>query len=209
MTRLDRHLFVVVASVVLAAAIVHAPRREARVVVPPYVDDLPNTVGTWRGRAVVDDDVLPLDARSVDSVRRRYDGAAGPVWLGVARYPSGNAPELRPTLDALVPARGIRSMTQEAVQIPVPNGRTLHAIRRTVRYPIDTLTMWYWYQLGPRVVSDEYGLRLQLGMNKIRGQPLPLFLVRVATTGNIPSDFVAALLPHLDRLVAGADGNRS
>ena len=209
MTRLDRHLLIVVACVGLAAVAAAAPRREAPAVVSLPLSSLPDAIGAWHGRTIADDDILPPDSRSVDSIRRRYESASSSAWLGVARYTAGNAPERRPALDALVPARGIMSSTSETASISLENRRTIPAIRRSTRYATRTLTTWYWYQIGPRAVGDEYGLRMRLGVNTILGQHHPLFLIRVITTDDSPTAFIRALVPHLDHLMARANGSHS
>ncbi len=207
MTRLDRHLFVVLGLVALTALLISLPRGEVRADIRPSVDTIPLEIGAWQGRTVSGDDAaLPVDVRSLESIRRTYEIGERRVWLGVARYPDENGPDIRPSPDAIAPTRGVSAVARGTARIPLDAAHDVSAIRISTRYSNHSLTTFYWYRLGRRAISNEYGMRFWLGVNTLLRQRHPLFLVRVSTTdGQVPDDFVRLLVPHLDTLSALAE----
>ena len=208
MTRLERHLLVVVVLVALTALVVALPTSHARLAGPPQLHSIPAEVGGWEIRTPSSEVLLPVDRRSLESIGRVYERGDQRLWVAIARYSGENGPEKRPTLGTVVSTRGVTSIAREAVELPLDGAHSLPAMRLSVGRSGNTMTAWYWYHLGPHVIGGEYSLRFWLGLNTLLRREDPLFLVRVVTTdGVVPIDFIQALATHVQRLAGRAEGN--
>jgi EpsI family protein len=193
---------IVVGLVAVTAVLVSVPHRDARADIGAPLDVIPLALGDWRGRMANDaDQVLPVDDRSIEWTRRVYERGERRVWLGVARYMDVNGPDTRPALHAITPATGTMSVTRSTVHLTLSDATTLAAMRISRHHPSGTLTTWYWYRLGDRLIGNEYSLRFWLGVDTLLRRRRPLWLVRVSTTdGHDPDDFVRLLAPRLNTL---------
>lgn len=211
MTRVDRPLFVVLGLVAVTALLISIPRGVVRAATGRSPDAIPLELGPWTGRMIAAEDrALPLDPRSLESIRRIYESGDRRVWLGVARYPDENGPDIRPAPDRIAPTHGgVTGLVGRADdRIFVDTGHEVSTIRIATQFRDLHLTTWYWYRLGSRRIANEYSMRFWLGANTILRRHEPLFLVRVSTSdGRRPDDFVRLLLPHLDTLSTVVERN--
>ena len=205
MSRLARHLLILIGLVAVVAIALAIPRGHARAATNLGLDRIPLELGPWQASLDTAQAVLPIDERSLESLSRVYSDGRRRLWVAVARYTGDNGPGRRPSVDALASTRGAISGVRDAVTLPFPDGGTLPAMRLSVGWPEYTVTTWYWYRLGARAVGDEYSLRLRLGLNSVLGRSEPLLLVRVAALeSEPPTAFMTLLVRHLDRLVDDA-----
>ena len=206
MSPIHRSLVVVIVVVAMTSAIVWRPRPKTRDVDQPAFLDMPVQIGGWTAQARVVDRLFPIDRRSVESTERVYENGERRLWLAIVHYSGASGADKRPALDALVPARTGATVSRDAVTVPLAPDGGIPATRVALITAANTLTTWYWYHLGSRAIGDEYRLRFWLAVNSIVGRDQPLLLVRVATDdGVVPSDFIRAMAPHLQRLTAHSE----
>jgi EpsI family protein len=207
MSRLDRHLLVVAGLVGLTALALAVPRGHARPAPSSSLDAIPRQLGLWADSGLSARDILPIDGRSREWVSRVYASGSRRVWLSVARYTGENGPQSRPSLEALVPTPGATAVARDSVSIALDGAAKLQlaTVRVSIRLPDHTVTTWYWYQLGDRIIANEYGLRFWLALQTALRRSEPLLLIRVATVDeDEPTDFIRQLLPRLHDLAAVA-----
>jgi hypothetical protein len=206
MSPIHRSLVVVLVVVAVTSAIVSLPGREARDVDQRAFLGLPVQIGGWTAQAWVVDRLFPTDRRGVESIERVYEKGERRLWLAIVRYSGASGADKRPALDALVPERTGATVSRDAVTVPLAPDGGVPATRVALITAAKTLTTWYWYHLGSRAIGDEYRLRFWLAVDSIVGRDQPLLLVRVATDdGVVPSDFIRAMAPHLQRLAAHSE----
>jgi len=209
MSRLHRHFAVVIALASLAGLVVALPRGHARPEPRRTLERIPLQLGAWMSTPSDAAAILPDDPRSLESVARGYSSGGRTVWLAVARYTGENGPEHRPALDALVPARGLSSVSRSAVDIPLGGGAPpLRVTHVALRFGDQALGVWYWYALDGRLIASEYSLRFWLALNTALRRDRELLLVRIATSDDdSPRDFVRGLMPVLARLPGHTERN--
>jgi len=169
---------------------------------------LPTILDGWIARDGVSEEVLPIDPRAVQSLRRTYFRDGHAVMLSVARYPSWNHPEHRPLLDFIAPMRGAGVVALDTVRVDIgagPDGApaavpvNVVSLQRRGR----PLAVAYWYQLDSESITSEYGLRLQLFLDTVRGRPRAFALVRIAADQPPHlAEFLRAVHPRLADLLA-------
>ncbi len=205
MTRLDRHLLVALGLIGLAA-LTPAPPDRTQVTSGPLLDSIPTTLGSWTAETSSVETVLPVDSRSRESIGRVYDSGQRRLWLSVARYTSTNGPATRPALQALVRERGTSSLVRARATLSVDGAEPISVMRVSLRFSDRVVTVWYWYQVGRRIVGDEYSLRFWLTLNTLLRRDHSLLLIRVATVDtDFPGNFLKFLVPCFYKLAAPAE----
>ena len=165
-------------------------------------------MGDWEARSPDAEILLPVDPRGVESIGRVFQRGERRLWAAITRYTGENGPEKRPALGAMVRTRGVTSLARETFALRLDGAGSLPVMRLSMGRAGNTVTAWYWYHLGPRVIGDEYRLRFWLGVNTLLRREDALFLVRVATVDSeAPIDFIQALAPHVQRLAGRAERN--
>lgn len=196
----DRYLIVVFGLVALtgiATTLLHGGSGPER---PALIHDVPQRVGGWVAAEGAPDDVLPIDPRALEGVRRTYVKDHRVVWVAVARYHSQNDPRWRPSVNLIVPERGAISVGHRLLEVNLDGAATgaIPVNLLSVRWPQRRVTVVYWYQLGGDTVADDYRLRLRLLLETLRFRHRALFLVRLATAEpEPPEEFLREFYPRV------------
>jgi EpsI family protein len=182
----DRNLITLLSMLGLAAGLVYVPlpASSPEVIIPTSsASHTTITVEGWPETHGVPGEILPIDPRAKENTRWTYRHGDRVVWVAVGIYNPANSPESRPSVNFIVPERGARELSQRMVNIRIENDQesSLHVKQVTVARPSDHLAVVYWYQLGPKIIPDEYRLRLGLLVNTLLRRKEDLVLVRVAT----------------------------
>lgn|SRR5574337_270370 len=200
----DRYLIVVFGLVTLtgiAMTLLHGgsgPERLAR------IHDVPRRVGGWVAAEGAPDDVLPIDPRALEGVRRTYVKDNRVVWVAVAQYHSQNDPRWRPSINLIVPERGAISMRHRLLQVNLDGAATgaTPVNLLSVRWPERRVTVIYWYQLGGDTIANDYHLRLRLLLETLLFRHRALFLVRLATAElESPEEFLQVFYPRVTNIL--------
>jgi hypothetical protein len=197
MTKVDRHLVVVLALVIITGAtsiwVDHRrPESSATPVASPAAAVAPVT--GWAVADRVPGDVLPDDLRALEAVRQTYTDGSRTVWLVRAVYKTTSGPETRPSIDALVSRQGALAVEYGQMELRETTlGGRRHVSSVRVRRGSNDITTVYWYRLGDDVVTGEYELRWRLFVDTLLGRTRVLTLTRVAsdTTETLQS-FIAS-----------------
>ncbi len=169
---------------------------------------LPALVDGWIAIEGVAEDVLPTDPRAIQNLRRTYTRNGHTVMLSVAQYPSWNHPEQRPLFDLIAPMGGAGEVAFDLVRVEIDGmpGRPKTAAPVNVislQRRNQPLAVAYWYQLDDEPITNEYGLRLRLFLDKLRRSPRAFTLVRLAADRPAQlAEFLRALYPRLTDLLA-------
>jgi EpsI family protein len=180
---LNRHLLVLLLLTAATRTLI-AVRPNSGVAGPLWPATPPVRLGAWQSENGAPERILPSDQRAALTLRRTYRSGAGTIWVAVAYYPFSAIPTQRPDVTLIAPDQGVARVTRQALRLSVNGARTaspppvnLLAISRDG----DTLFVAYWYRFGDRIVPHEYELRLRLLAQSLRGQPVSVTLVRVAS----------------------------
>ena len=196
----DRYVFVVLGLVALTGVAITLPHREGKPWRTAQIRDLPRQVNGWAAVEGAPDDVLPVDPRALEGVRRTYVKENHVVWLTIARYHSQNDPQWRPLVNLIVAERGAISVQHRLLRINL-DGATAPATPvnlLSLRRPERHVSVIYWYQLGKDTIADDYRLRLRRLLDTLLFRHRELFLVRLATAeSDSPEEFLRAFYPHV------------
>jgi hypothetical protein len=194
----DRRLIVLLLLVGLVALGISIPRTADQSPTSDLGGRIPERVDAWVGSPGAPEEILPIDERAVETVRRTYTDGSSTVWLALARYrPRGEA-EWRPSIDRIAFARGATTVSKARVDLTTDGGRptTLGTVRvsRGARHVL----MIFWYEVGPEVMAGEYHLRFRLFVDTLRRRRPTVVVVRMATTGpQLPQQFVRGITASL------------
>ncbi|MGH7393552.1 MAG: exosortase-associated EpsI family protein [Candidatus Rokuibacteriota bacterium] len=204
---MSRQLIVLLTLVAVTGGALALGPRERAEAPPVRLDRLPAFLGGWIAVNGASEDILPIDPRAVQSIRRTYTRNGHAVLLSVARYPSWNHPDHRPLFDLIAPLHGAGEVAYETLPVHV-NGVPG---RSAVAGPVNVLSLKrrsrplavaYWYQLDNEPITDEYGLRLRLFADTLRNRPRVFALVRLAAEQRVDlADFLQAFYPRLRDLL--------
>lgn len=159
----------------------------------------------WLAGEGVPEEILPRDPRAQEAIRRTYSKGNRTLWVSVARYRSGNDPQWRPSLNLIVLERGAISVDHDMLRVNADgiSGRPTSMNLISVRRPDQRISVVYWYQLGGKIIADDYRLRLKLFFDTLLFRRQGLFLVRIATVGSEwPEEFLRAFYPQLMRILS-------
>ena len=184
MRLLDRYLLVLLTTLLLSAGLAYAPWRVSAREARRPVAEVPDRVSGWVGSRGAPSEVLPEDPRARETIRWTYRKGDRVMWVVVGVYESRNDPQTRPSIDRIVEASGASGLGRRVVPVGLEGAgvSTVPVNQVVVTRPTRRLSVFYWYQLGPKSIANEYRLRMALFLNTLVGTDERLALVRVATT---------------------------
>lgn len=202
---IDHSLLVLLGLVGLTGLAITLPLGEGQPRLAAPIDALPQQFDGWVAVEGVPEEILPHDPRALQAVRRTYTKEGHTVHLVVARYPSRNHPEGRPSLNLIAPERGAIAVQHDLLWIPLDGvpGRMIPVQRLLLKRPERPISVVYWYQLGEETIAGHYRFRLALFLDTLLFRRREVLLVRAATIGSErPEPFLWAFYPRLLKILS-------
>ena len=171
----------------------------------PPLYALPWSVGAWTGTDGAPESVLPVDANAVNALRRTFARGADVAWMSAASFERPDDPGRRAQVNLLLPQRGATRIEHVPFAIALGGTAPTPVTAVIVHRGDSSLGVLYWYQVGSRAYSGEYGYRAALLLDLLMRRPGESTLVRLATplgAGEPPERALARLgelAPALDR----------
>lgn len=167
--------------------------HQARPDRPPDFGRIPYDLGTFvGGEQRFDDyayDVLKADTTTL----RSYRTAEGNTfWLFLAYFSSQKYGAQIHSPKHCLPGGGYRIISIEPYSIPLGDGRNLAVNRLLIASPKRQELMLYWYETRSGVISNEYGLKLDLMKNSILLLPTDAAICRVTMPLSLNADLKVA-----------------
>lgn len=189
-----------------AAAFFMATHKDSQTPLVVPLEDFPTVVGEWRmiGDAQFDAGTLRI-LRPTDYMARRYkktDGTVADIYVGYHDGASKAGPLHSPR--NCLPGSGWVEVSTEKKSIPI-SGKDLDAVMAVYQHGEVAELFIYWFQVGGKVVSNEYELKISEVLNSIKNSKRDTTFIRisVAMTGDKSSaatsatDFVRTIQPIL------------
>jgi EpsI family protein len=138
----------------------------------PHLQRLPRQIGNW---STVRDEYLSLDTLNVlkadDVLMRDYELVPGSrVQLFIAYYRNQRAGESMHSPRNCLPGSGWEQLSMTSLLVDLGNGRQETVSRYLVQKEGAQMLIVYWYQEHDRILADEYGEKLYLMWDSIRGE---------------------------------------
>lgn len=177
---------------------------------------IPFAFGRWIGR-----DAPPLDPEvarvlAADQYVHRYYGPRTTneqrttnheqrIEMDVAYYAEPQAGAAMHSPLNCLPGNGWQVIESRMMAVPLAGSEPVHVRRLVVARGGDRVAMSYWFQNRGAVVGHEYGQRLHLLTNGLRGRPTDAALVRVMALDTPPGhDALARFTRELVGLLSRA-----
>ena len=188
--------------------------RTAGVQAVPLAEPLstiPTSIDGWTGQDLPGWDESVIKVLGADEyVNRRYvrDGRAV-ADLYVGYYGSQRQGDAIHSPQNCLPGSGWEPVSDERVNIAVPEAGTIRVNRYVVQKDLDKQVVLYWYQGRGRVIANEYTNRAYLIVDSLRLRRNDGALVRVmspvVTTTNAAArdaaSFAASVFPRLTQVI--------
>jgi EpsI family protein len=127
------------------------------------------------------------------STLRMYQEPTGDLyWLFVAYFSSQKYGSQIHSPKHCLPGGGYRILSIAPYQIDLNDGRSITVNRLTIANPRRTELMMYWYETRSGVITNEFGLKLDLMKNSILLMPTDAAICRVTMPMSLKGDFEAA-----------------
>ncbi|MEE9442659.1 MAG: exosortase C-terminal domain/associated protein EpsI [candidate division Zixibacteria bacterium] len=131
-------------------------------------------------------EVLKADT---STLRNYFDDAFNSYWLFVAYFSSQKYGAQIHSPRHCLPGGGFKIETIELYPIKLNDGTTLQVNRLTIANNMRKELMIYWFETRGGVISDEYGLKLDLMRNAISLQPTDAAFCRLTMPLSLHADF--------------------
>lgn len=198
--------FIVLYVLLAAAAFFMATHKDSPTPLAMPFEDFPTVVGEWRmiGDAQFDPETLKI-LRPTDYMARRYkraDGAVADIYVGYHDGASKAGPLHSPR--NCLPGSGWVEVSSEKKSIPL-SGKNLDAVMAVYQHGEMADLFIYWFQVGGKVVSNEYDLKISEVLNSIRNSKRDTSFIRIsvampgdkATAADSATDFLRSIQPVL------------
>jgi EpsI family protein len=134
-------------------------------------------------------EVLKADTTTL----RMYQAQTGDLyWFFVAYFSSQKYGSQIHSPKHCLPGGGYRILGIEPYDIELNDGRTITVNRLTIANPRRMELMMYWFETRSGVISDEFGLKLDLMKNSIMLLPTDAAICRVTMPLSLDDNFDAA-----------------
>jgi EpsI family protein len=167
----------------------------------PNLTALPRVMGDWVGEDYPMSEVVS-EALGADVILNRlYQGPGGaPVWVFVAYFREQEVGSQIHSPQHCVPGNGwtIQSVGRTRVDM---GGREAEVQRLAIDRNGDGQEMLYWFRTRSGVLAGEYGLKLDLVKNSLRGRPIDAAFIRYTA----PAGYEAQLRELISRLSGPMD----
>ena len=167
----------------------------------PSLTALPRVMGDWVGEDYPMSEVVS-EALGADVILNRlYQGPGGaPVWVFVAYFREQEVGSQIHSPQHCVPGNGwtIQSVGRTRVDM---GGREAEVQRLAIDRNGDGQEMLYWFRTRSGVLAGEYGLKLDLVKNSLRGRPIDAAFIRYTA----PAGYEAQLRELISRLSGPMD----
>lgn len=164
-----------------AAAFFMATHKDSPTPLPIPLEDFPTVIGEWRMIGDSQFDQATLDMlRPTDYMARRYRNAKGSVADIYVGYHDGasKAGPLHSPRNCL-PGSGWVEVSSEKKSIPI-SGKDLDAVMAVYQHGEVSDLFIYWFQVGGKVISNEYELKVSEVLNSIRNSKRDTCFIRVS-----------------------------
>jgi len=198
--------FVTLYVLLAAAAFFMATHKDSPTPLAIPLEDFPRVVGEWRmiGDAQFDPETLKI-LRPTDYMARRYkkaDGTVADIYVGYHDGASKAGPLHSPR--NCLPGSGWVEVSTEKKSIPI-SGKDLDAVMAVYQHGEVADLFIYWFQVGGKVVSNEYELKISEVLNSIKNSKRDTSFIRISvamagdksSAANSATDFLRTIQPIL------------
>lgn len=127
------------------------------------------------------------------STLRMYQEPAGDIyWFFIAYFSSQKYGSQIHSPKHCLPGGGFRILSIEPYDVELTDGRTITVNRLAIANQRRMELMLYWFETRSGVISDEFGLKLDLMKNSIMLMPTDAAICRVTMPLSLDADFDAA-----------------
>ncbi len=175
-------------------------RRPVVTSLPP-LDSIPRVVGDWVGEDYPISEPVEQALGADVIFNRLYRGPGGAhAWVFLAYFREQQVGSQIHSPQHCVPGSGWTIQSVERARID-RGGREAEVQRLAIDKQNDDQVMFYWFRTRSGVLAGEYGLKLDLVLNSLRGRPIDAAFVRYTA----PAGQEAQLRSLISRLSGPVD----
>jgi EpsI family protein len=181
-------------------------RAQGKISYTASLENVPYRIGEWEGKnvAVSEDTYEILETRDV--LVREYTDKEGDSLVLAIVYSGNNRDSFHPPEYCYL-GSGAQLMGKEKDTLLLDKDTAFHMNKLVMNSAKDGISVWYWYSVGDRFISNYYAQQILFLWDALRGVNKGGALIRISTVGNNQQQlerkaksFIRQTLPSLRNL---------
>ena len=203
--------WVVVGLILLTGIVVNLLRySEVRPQIQPNLSSIPLQLGSWQGGDLHFSKGTYEVLKADQTLLRYFDSPKGRIWLFIAYFESQKYGSQIHSPKHCLPGSGWKIIKKEKVKTNLVNlqGKKLEMNRFIISDGASQQLMLYWFITRSGVITNEFGLKLDLIFNSLRRKPTDAAFIRISLplekgkegqSWEVATDFMNHFIPHIER----------